>query len=98
MLMSSDILSDYTDVAPFAADVGRHPRSILRWMNEPNGLPYLKLGNRRLIHVPTARQWLLGRIQQPNPSRLRVRIADRRSTAAVEQDEANSLARRARQR
>jgi hypothetical protein len=36
------------------------------------------LGSRRLIHLPTARQWLLGRVLQPNPTRR----AGRRSTAA----------------
>ena len=55
--MSSDIdvLSEFVDVAPFATEVSRHPKSVLRWMNAPNGLPYVKLGNRRVIHLPTAR-------------------------------------------
>jgi hypothetical protein len=75
-MSSIDILNDYVDVASFAGAVDKHPRSILRWMNESNGLPYLKLGSRRLIHLPTARQWLLGRIQQPNPTR---RASRRRS-------------------
>jgi hypothetical protein len=28
-------------------------------MNEPNGLPFIQLGNRKIIHIPTAREWLL---------------------------------------
>jgi hypothetical protein len=33
------------------------------------GLPFVRLGNRTLVHVPTAREWLLGRMQRPNPRR-----------------------------
>jgi hypothetical protein len=65
--MSTDVLADYVEVDPFAAEVKRHPRTVRRWMQEPDGLPHLRLGNRILIHVPTARQWLLSKIKHPNP-------------------------------
>jgi hypothetical protein len=67
--MSINILQDFLDVEPFAEQVDRDPRTVLRWMNEPDGLPYTKIGNRRLIHAPTAREWLLKRMRQPNPRR-----------------------------
>jgi hypothetical protein len=66
--MPTDILEDLVEVSPFAAKVKKHPRTIIRWMDEPNGLPFVKLGNRRLIHIPTARQWLLGRTRTRNPN------------------------------
>jgi hypothetical protein len=28
-----------------------------------------KIGNRVLIHIPTAKQWLLSRMKRPNPRR-----------------------------
>jgi hypothetical protein len=40
-------------------------------MNEPNGLPFTQLGNRKIIHLPTAREWLLSRMRRPNPERPR---------------------------
>ena len=38
-------------------------------LNQPDGLPSTRLGNRLLIHVPTAREWLIGRMRRPNPRR-----------------------------
>jgi hypothetical protein len=76
-MSSIDILNEYVGVAAFADAVDKHQRTVLRWMNAVDGLPYLKLGSRRLIHLPTARQWLLDRIHQPNPTRR----ASRRSAA-----------------
>lgn len=65
--MSDNILSEYAEVPQVAADFKKCERTILRWMDAPDGLPYLKIGNKRLVHVPTARQWLLGRMKNPNP-------------------------------
>jgi hypothetical protein len=60
-------LDDYADVDPFAKTVNRHPRTVRRWMNEPDGLPFTKIGNRVLIHIPTAKEWVLSRLRRPNP-------------------------------
>jgi hypothetical protein len=59
-----ELLTDFADLEPFAAQVGRDPRTVRRWMNEPDGLPYTKIGSRILIHIPTAREWMLGRIRR----------------------------------
>jgi hypothetical protein len=65
----SKVLQDFLDLAPFAKQVGRNPRTVRRWMDEPDGLPYSRIGNRVLIHVPTAREWILGRMRARNPRR-----------------------------
>jgi hypothetical protein len=65
--MSTEFLTDYVEVDPFAAQVKRHPRTVRRWMRQPDGLPHTRLGNRILIHVPTAREWLLSKMKYPNP-------------------------------
>jgi hypothetical protein len=57
------------DLNPFAAQVGRDPRTVRRWIDQPNGLPFTRIGNRLLIHIPTAREWLLSRVRQRNPRR-----------------------------
>ena len=64
-----DILADYVEIEAFAAEVKRTPRTVIRWMDEPNGLPFTKLGSRRLIHLPSAREWMLSRIRRRNPRR-----------------------------
>jgi hypothetical protein len=69
-MSATDFLKDYADVEPFAAEAKREPRTIRRWMKQPNGLPYVKLGNRVLIHIPTARAWLASRMCHPNPRRV----------------------------
>jgi hypothetical protein len=69
--MSTSFLDDYLDLEPFAAQVGRHPRSVRRWMNMRDGLPYAKIGNRILIHLPTAREWLFSRMHPNSPPRRR---------------------------
>jgi hypothetical protein len=59
-----ELLTDFADLEPFAAQVSRDPRTVRRWMNEPDGLPYTKIGSRILIHIPTAREWMLRRIRR----------------------------------
>ena len=64
-----ELLTDFADLEPFANEIKKHPRTVRRWMNKPNGLPYTSLGNRILIHIPTAREWMLSRMRHPNPRR-----------------------------
>jgi hypothetical protein len=59
------VLDDYLDLEPFAREVNRHPRSVRRWLNQPDGLPFTRIGNRVLIHVPTARKWIFSRMRRP---------------------------------
>jgi hypothetical protein len=65
--MPEKLLDDFLDLDPFAAEVKRHPRTVRRWLDQPRGLPYTRIGNRILIHIPTAREWMLGRMRNRNP-------------------------------
>jgi hypothetical protein len=51
----TNLFDGFIDLALFAADAGRHPRTVRRWLNQPDGLPFTRIGNRILIHVPSAR-------------------------------------------
>ena len=64
-----DILQEFMPISEFAASLGKNPRTLRRWMSEPDGLPYTRLGRDRLIHIPTARDWLRTRMIHPNPTR-----------------------------
>jgi hypothetical protein len=61
-MSEANFLVDYLDLEPFAKEVDRDPRTVRRWLNDPDGLPYTRLGNRILIHIPTAREWLFERM------------------------------------
>jgi hypothetical protein len=50
-------------------EVKKHPRTVDRWTKKPGGLPYTKLGNSKIIHSPTAREWLFGGMRRPNARR-----------------------------
>ena len=70
------LLDDWLELEDFAREeVKRHPRTVRRWTKSPDGLPYAMLGKTPLIHVPTAREWLLGRLHRPNQRQLRKRAA-----------------------
>jgi hypothetical protein len=74
--MSESFLQDCVTHEQFAKEQAhRHPRTILRWMRQPDGLPFTQLGNRKIIHLPTAHEWLLKRMQRPNAERRRRRKA-----------------------
>jgi hypothetical protein len=67
-----DILDDFTDLKAFARQVGRCERTVRRWCAERGGLPHTQLGNRVLISLPLAREWLLRRMRN-DPARERGR-------------------------
>jgi hypothetical protein len=77
--MPLNILEDLLELEPFAAEVNRHPRTVRRWIDQPNGLPYTKLGKRILIHVPTARSWIMDQMRNveiPHKARARRKHRD----------------------
>ncbi len=61
------LLDDCLELEAFARKLKRHPRTVQRWMRQPDGLPHTRLGNRTIVHIPTAREWLIGRMRHPNP-------------------------------
>jgi hypothetical protein len=76
-------LEGFLELKEFARDeVEKHVRTVQGWCAEPNGLPYVKLGGTVLIHVPTARTWLLNRLRR-NSRRGTNRIEHRRQGDAA---------------
>lgn len=74
--MSTNILEDLLEIIPFAAEVKRNPRTVRRWIDQPNGLPYTKLGNRTLIHLPTARAWIMSHMRNTRRASAQAASAD----------------------
>lgn len=75
MSTTPKLLDDWVGLEDFADQVKRHPRTVGRWTQQPDGLPYAMLGNMKIIHIPTAREWLFGRMHQPNRRRTSDRAA-----------------------
>jgi len=53
------LLAGYIAAEDFAAEIGATTRTVSRYMSR--GLPFVKLGKRRLIPVEKARAWLEAR-------------------------------------
>ena len=70
--MSSDVLEDFLELDRFAAAVKKHPRTVRRWC-DLYGLPYTLNGKTILIHIPTYREWLMGRMSNVRHERPRAR-------------------------
>jgi hypothetical protein len=68
-MSDTELLRDFVALEDLATQVKRHPRTVRRWTEEVNGLPYTWLGNQIYFHIPTATQWLVDRQRRPNPSK-----------------------------
>jgi hypothetical protein len=67
--MSDIFPADLVPVGRFAKEVDRCERTIIRWMDQRDGLPFIKVGRERYIHIPTWQTWLMSRVRQRNPDR-----------------------------
>jgi hypothetical protein len=65
----SPLLADYQLEDDFARSNNVSPRTVARYRNQPDGLPYVVWGGKVLVHIPGAREWLLKRTVSRNPRR-----------------------------
>ena len=72
---NTNLFEDFIRLEKFAAQFGRGKRTGKRWTKEPDGLPYVRVGNQDFVHVPTGREWLFGRMRKANPRRDRTPAA-----------------------
>jgi excisionase family DNA binding protein len=75
--MPPHLLDDLIPAKEAARQLGHHVRTIMRWTREPGGLPFVRLGQRPYLHLPTVRRWIERRMERPNPAR----TTQRRRTA-----------------
>ena len=54
-------------VKQVAARLNKHPRTIMRWTRQADGLPFVRIGKVPYLHVPSTQRWIERRIQHPNP-------------------------------
>jgi hypothetical protein len=64
------LLEDYLTRDELATELGVVPRTIMRYQNLPNGLPYLEIAGRIYYRRESVRDWLHSRERRPNPRRV----------------------------
>jgi phage terminase Nu1 subunit (DNA packaging protein) len=63
------LLDGFIDRATLADQLGCTARTIIRYENQPDGLPNLMLGGRKLYRIEAVKAWLANRERKPNPRR-----------------------------
>ncbi len=71
--MNHDLLAGYISRAELAQSLCLNERTIYRYENQPDGLPCMVLGGRKLYKLETVRKWIEGREKRPNPRRQALR-------------------------
>ncbi len=66
-----ELLENYLDRGSLARQLGVSERTVCRYENQPDGLPSLLLGGKRLYRLDSVRAWLERRERKPNPTRHR---------------------------
>lgn len=66
----ANILEDYITRDELAAELRITARTLIRYENEPDGLPNMVLGGRKYYRRDAVRDWLRKREHQPNPRRV----------------------------
>lgn len=70
--MSTDngsLLSGYLTRCELAYELRCSQRTIARYEQQPNGLPYMIVAGRRFYEIKAVRDWLRNRTVHPNPTR-----------------------------
>lgn len=63
------ILDDYLTRDELASELNVTKRTLIRWQNQADGLPFIILGRRVLYRRASVLSWLQGRETRPNPRR-----------------------------
>ena len=65
------ILDEFEEIGAHALRFGKDPRTLRRWMNEPDGLPHTYAGRTPLFYPAWTKEWLEARRVQRNPTKRR---------------------------
>ncbi len=65
--MSDKFLEGLKHINDLAEEVERSTRTVKRWTDQPDGLPFVKLGRDIFIPIDEGRSWIRNRIVHRNP-------------------------------
>lgn len=63
------LLDEYLSRQKLALELERSEKTIARWENLPDGLPFTLLGGRKLYKKSSVIAWIESRERKPNPRR-----------------------------
>jgi len=58
MTDDTSLLAGFADLPTIAKELNRHPRTVRRLTQQPDGLPYVRLGNKLLFNRQSVLRWL----------------------------------------
>lgn len=64
-MTKTDLLQDYVDRQTLAGELGVTERTVWRYENQPDGLPNLMIGGRKLYRRSSVQAWLDAREDKP---------------------------------
>ena len=65
------LLEDYLTRDQLASELHVTPRTVARWQDQPNGIPYVEMGGRILYRRQSILAWIESRERHPNQRRAR---------------------------
>ena len=65
----NDLLEGYIDRRTLARQLGITERTVSRYEAQPDGLPSLMIGGRKLYRIEAVKGWIQKRERRPNPRR-----------------------------
>lgn len=68
-MQTLDLLSEFTPRSQLARSLKLSERTLMRYEQQPDGLPSLMIGGRKFYRVSTVIDWLAKRETRPNPRR-----------------------------
>lgn len=66
-------LEEWLDARQMAARFAISKRTLLRWINQPDGLPHVRVGRQILFNVKSINEWLADRETRRNPGARKAR-------------------------
>ncbi len=68
---TGSLLDGYLTRAQLADELRCSERTIARYEQARDGLPYMIVAGRRFYQIETVKLWMQGRVVHPNPSRMK---------------------------
>ncbi|MCO5157503.1 MAG: hypothetical protein M9945_12270 [Aquamicrobium sp.] len=68
-MQTLDLLNDFIPRGQLAHALNLSTRTLMRYEQQPDGLPSLMIGGRKFYRAQSVRDWLAKRETQPNPRR-----------------------------
>ena len=62
-----EVLADFVELGEFAKSIGKTRQTVYRWTHQ-DGFPSAKIGNKQLVYIPAAREWLISKVTRPTTS------------------------------